>query len=356
MKRLIILTDEESKFLISIADLRNYTSMDIEKIKTYFLAKDYNVSVYKFSEFDWSEDYHGVYILYQTSETPGTFYKRYIENLIYFLEKQGAIVMPNHELLKAHHDKIFMELLRSKFVDKSLKTIKSICYGSWIDAQNYNSHFPVVIKQISNSSGDGVYLAKNRKEYHKKIKTAGSILIAPNLMDLNIDYFKKAVKKLIKYFFPSKSKYVQYNTAPVSTSIVVQTFIEGLKGDYKVLIFGRKYYILYRKNRDNDFRASGSGRFYEVPEKEHEGLLTFAKKITTEIDFPIFGMDIGFDGKEYHLFEFQMIHLGPYTLQSSKFWHEFHDGKWIKYEGISDLEEEFSQAINDYIIMKDQGK
>ena len=354
MKRLIILTDEESEFLVSKADFKNFTSMDIDKIKTYFFTKDYNVNVRKFSELDLSEDYNGVYILYQTSEAPGSFYKRYIEDLIYFLEKQGAIVMPKHELLKAHHDKIFMELMRSKFVDKSLKTIKSMCYGSWVDAQNYNSNFPVVIKRTSSSGGAGVFLAKNRKEYSKNIKKAGNILIATSLMDLYTDYFKKVVKKLIKHFYPSKSKYVQYNTAPVSTSIVVQTFIEDLYGDYKVLIFGGKYYSMYRKNRDNDFRASGSGRFYEVPEKEHEGLLTFAKKITTEIDFPIFGMDIGFDGKEYHLFEFQMIDLGTSALQRSKFWHEFHDGKWIRNEGVSDLEEEFSRAINDYIYLTHQ--
>jgi len=352
MKRLIILTDEESEFLVSKADFKNFTSMDIDKIKTYFFTKDYNVNVRKFSELDLSEDYNGVYILYQTSEAPGSFYKRYIEDLIYFLEKQGAIVMPKHELLKAHHDKIFMELMRSKFVDKSLKTIKSMCYGSWVDAQNYNSNFPVVIKRTSSSGGAGVFLAKNRKEYSKNIKKAGNILIATSLMDLYTDYFKKAVKKLIKYFFPSKSKYVQYNTTPVSTSIVVQTFIEDLYGDYKVLIFGRKYYSMYRKNRDNDFRASGSGKFYEVPEKEHEGLLNFAKKITTEIDFPIFGIDIGFDGKEYHLLEFQMIHLGTSALHRSKFWHEFHDAKWTKYEGASDLEEEFSRALNDYITLR----
>jgi len=356
MKRLIILTDAESKFLVSMADFKNYTSMDVDKVKTFFLVKDYSVSVYKFSDFDWSEDYHGVYILYQTSEIQGSFYKRYIEDLVYFLEKQGAIALPKYEFLKAHHDKIYMELIRSKFVDESLKTIKSMCYGSWIDAQNYNFSFPVVIKQISSSGSDGVFLAKNRKEYIKCIKKAGNVLIAKSLKDLCIDYLKKAVKKTIKYFVPSKSKYLTYETAPMSTSIIVQTFIEGLKGDYKVLIYGRKYYTLYRKNRDNDFRASGSGKFFVVPEVEQEGLLEFSKRITCEIDFPIIGIDIGFNGKEYHLLEFQTIHLGPYTLQSSLFWHEFHDGKWIKYEGVSDLEEVFSEAINDYINMKYQKK
>lgn len=356
MKRLIILTDEESKFLVSMVDFKNYTSMDIDKVKKIFLLNDYSVSVCKFSDFDWSKDYQGVYILYQTSEIQGSFYKRYIEDLVYFLEKQGAIALPKYEFLKAHHDKIFMELIRSKFVDESLKTIKSMCYGSWIDAQNYNFSFPVVIKQISSSSGDGVFLARNRKEYIKCIKKAGNVLIAQSLKDLCIDSIKNTVKISIKYFVRSKSKYLSYETAPISTSMIVQNFIAGLNGDYKVLIFGRKFYTLYRKNRDNDFRASGSGKFYVVPEVEQKGLLEFSKRITCELDFPIFGIDIGFDGKEYHLLEFQMIHLGPYTLQSSLFWHEFHDGKWIKYEGVSDLEEVFSEAIIDYNNMKYQGK
>jgi hypothetical protein len=245
-----------------------------------------------------------------------------------------------------------MELLRLKFTDNSLKTIKTFCYGSWLDAKNYNSQFPVVIKRISTTSGEGVFLAKNRNEYLKKIKKAGNAIVAMNLMDLCAVYFKNVVKKLIKFILPYRSKYLQYNTTPISSPIIVQTFIEGLSGDYKVLIFGKKYYCMYRKNRDNDFRASGSGKFYEVPDEEQVDLLNYAKKITEEIDFPIFGIDIGFDGKEYHLLEFQMIYIGTSALQRSKFWHEFHDGTWNKHDGVSNLEEEFSRAIYNYITLR----
>jgi glutathione synthase/RimK-type ligase-like ATP-grasp enzyme len=352
MRRLFILTDERSEFLISKADFKNFTSMNIEKIKEYFSSQDYNVTVCKFSNFDLNDNYEGVYFLYQTSEAPGSFYKRYIEDLIYFLEKHGAIVIPTHELLKAHHDKIFMEMMRSKFADNSLKTIRSEFFGSWLDARCYDSGFPVVIKQSSNSGGVGVYLAQNRNEFNKYIKKAGGILISPTLKDFYVDYFKDTVKNIIKYFYPERAEYVKYNTTPVSTSILVQTFINGLNGDYKVLIFGGKYYTMYRKNRENDFRASGSGMFYEVPEEEHERLLDFAHKITLEINFPIFGLDIGFDGKEYHLFEFQMIHLGTSAIHRSKFWHEFQDGKWVRFEGESDLEVEFSRSIISYINSK----
>ena len=352
MKRLIILTDEGLQFLISIPDLKNYISMDVNKISSYFIDRDYDVVVQKFSSLDLTNDYKGVYIIYQTSESAGSFYKHYIEDVICFLEQNGAIVLPGLEMLKAHHNKVFMEMIKSTFKDESLKSIKSWCYGSWVDARNYNSSFPAVIKQSSSSGSAGVFLAMNRKEYLIMIKKAGNVVVAQSIPGVLIYKLKISIKKLIKLLSPAKRKFLEFYTAPLSTAIIVQSFVKGLHGDYKVLIFGCRYYTLYRKNRKNDFRASGSGMFYDVPPEEHEGLLNFARKLTDEIDFPIFGMDIAFDGKDYHLLEFQVIHIGTPPLQRSKYWHEFHDGKWIKFDGISNLEEEFSRSIHEFIKTK----
>lgn len=349
MKKLLVLTDEDSDFLVSKADLRNFTSMDVQKISNWFKDRDYDVRVCKFSELDLNVSYRDHLILYQTSEAPGAFYKRYIEDIVFFLEKQGAVLMPCHEYLKAHHDKVFMELMRMRFDDELLKTMKSKCYGSWVDALAYTGTFPVVIKQASGSAGAGVFLAHNTKEYEKYVKKAGHVLIAAGLTVMVETFFKNLVKKGIKLIYPSRKGYVQYNTSPVSNALVVQNFVPGLSGDYKVLFFGGKFYCMYRKNRRNDFRASGSGQFFEVPDEERAGLLDFARRLTLEIDFPIIGMDIGFDGKSYHLIEFQMIHIGTSALQRSGFWHEYHEGRWIKTEGVSNLEEEFSRSIDSFI-------
>ena len=59
MKRLIIITDEDSEFFVSKPDSKNFTSMDVDKIKNYFITKNFNVSVFKFSELDLSQDYCG---------------------------------------------------------------------------------------------------------------------------------------------------------------------------------------------------------------------------------------------------------------------------------------------------------
>ena len=95
-----------------------------------------------------------------------------------------------------------------------------------------------------------------------------------------------SAKKIVLYFSPGKSKFLKYDVTPLSTSLIIQTFIPGLQGDYKVLFFGDKYYMMYRKNREHDFRASGSGNFFPVPENDHEGLLNFARRVSKEIRLP----------------------------------------------------------------------
>ena len=350
MKQLIILTDNKSDFQLSKPDLKFIRSMEIEPIKKFFEQNDFNVKIIAFYDLDLTRDYKDFYVLYQTSELPGLFYKHYIEDIIFFLEGQGAIVLPKYEYLKAHHNKVFMELLRARFNDESLKTIKSMCFGSWEDGQYWQPEkFPVVVKKASGCGGKDVFLAGNYYEYRKSIKKAGKVLISDSVIDLPLDYLKKIKRNFIKYLYPTRSKYLIYDTTPVSTSIIVQNFIEGMDGDCRVLIAGKKFYAMYRKNRANDFRASGSGKFSDVPESELKDLFNFARRVTFEIDFPLISIDIGYDGFGYHLIEFQMLHFGTSALQRSKFWYEFHDDNWVRFDGASNLEEEYSRAIYDYI-------
>lgn len=349
MKKLYILTDEHLEFHVSKEDLQNFTSMDIDRIKEWFISRDYTVIISRFSELDITDNYRDAYIIYQTSEAPGGFYKRYIENLVYILEMQGGVMLPSYKYLRAHHDKVFMEFLRMGFRDESLKTIKSKCYGSWVDALNYNGTFPAVIKQTSGSAGKKVYLVYKRNEFERLVKKAGKTIVADSIADLLIFNFKNFVKKVIKTFYPSKRNYVKYNTDPVSNSVIVQNFIPGFEGDFRVLFFGGKYYCMHRSNRRNDFRASGSGQFSDVDEKYVEGLLNFARRLTLEINYPIVGMDIGYDGQNHHLIEYQMLYFGTSALQRASSWHEYHNGKWVRLSGKSILEDEFARSIDMFI-------
>jgi len=348
MKELIILIDHDGHFLLSIEDLENYTSMDVRKLERNFIDKGYSVSVKRISELDLSLDYQGKYILYTTSEVPGAFYKRYVEDVIFFLTKKGATTLPKFEYLKAHHNKVYMEMLRTTFGDEALKTIKSRCFGTANEAMIFQPGFPVVIKQADGSGSRGVYLAKNEDEYKQHVHSVSKSLFSEQGICTVVNLiFKNKIKQALDRNIDKIMQPI------VDRPFVVQNYIKGLKGDYKVLIFGGKYYTLYRENRDNDFRASGSGKFFDVPEHEHKGLLEFSRKLKSEIDFPLVGLDVGFDGENYHLLEFQVIHLGPLALQRSNFWHEYNNDQWVRVEGKSDLEEEFARSIHDYIVLKE---
>ncbi len=352
MRRLIILTDESSEFLVSKADLRNFTSMDVGLIREWFARNNYSVSVFKFSEFDLSEEYRDCYILYQTSEAPGGFYKRYIEDLIYTLEERGAVVLPSFKYLKAHHDKVFMELLRLGFSDEALKTIRSRAFGSWVDALSYRGNYPVVIKQASGSAGEKVFLAHNEQQYRRLVRKAGKTIVASGCTDLAVTTLKRMAKKSVKLISPEKRGYVRYNTDPVSSPVVVQNFIPGMDGDFRVIYFAGRYYCMHRGIRKNDFRASGSGQFSDVREEYLEGLLSFARRLTLEIDFPVIGMDIGYDGTSFHLIEFQMLNFGTSALQRSDSWHEYDGNRWIRKQGHSVLEEELARSVDWFITGK----
>ncbi|MCX6083314.1 MAG: hypothetical protein NTW32_27620 [Chloroflexi bacterium] len=352
MANILILLDYRNTFLLSIENLQDYTSMDLNKIRALFIQQGNSIEIIKISELDFTRNYKGNYILYQTSEDIGAFYKDYIEDIIYYLETQGAILLPSYNYLLAHNNKNFMELLRNSFQSTDLKTIKSSIFGTAEDAIQQTDKFPVILKSAEGSGSRYVLLAQNKREFENKAKFLSGVFIVNDLPSL-LEFIKYKIALLL--FNKVKVRYRFYYRHRLYTfyrkKFLVQNFIQGLKGDYKVLYFGGKYFSLFRKNRDNDFRASGSGKLYPVRNEELQGLLNFARKLTQEISFPIIAMDIGFDGEKYHLLEFQCIHIGPYTLQASLYWYEYINGEWVRFTGITNLEDEYCRSINDYIKM-----
>jgi glutathione synthase/RimK-type ligase-like ATP-grasp enzyme len=344
MSNFLILVDYKNNFQISVEDLHNYTSMNLPRICYLLSQYGHTVETSRFSELDLTKPYKGYYVLYQSAEDIGAFYKDYIEDILFFLEKQGANVLPGFIYLLAHHNKNFMELLRNGFSYEGFKTIKSKLFGTGEEALEQIKEFPVVLKSAEGSGSRGVFLARDRHEFIKYVRELSGVFIVNKFSD---------VKEFLIFLLSSKflnkvrTKYRKYTF--YRKKFIVQNFIQGLTGDYKVLFFGGKYYTLSRKTRDHDFRASGSGNFSTVPDDEIPGLLDFCQKLTLELESPIIGMDIGFDGSKYHLFEFQCIHIGPFTLHNSQYWHEYVEGNWLKIKGKTSLEEEFCRSIHEYV-------
>jgi len=324
-------------------------TVSVDDVKNKLESLGYTVACKHFEDITDPTQYQNHYVVYASSEDIGLFYKDFIEDTILLLHLAGAIIVPKFEFFRAHHNKSLMEGMRGLFENDCFKTIVSRSYASkesFFGAKDRKQEvFPVVVKPSAGSGSVGVRLAHDEKSFLKAIKKSSRIKYWE--YDIRRGYWP--VERL-RNLYRKLGGRPKLHYAPRARKFVVQNFIPNLLFDYKVLIFDKKYYVLKRENRVNDFRASGSGKF-TFPDKHEEvsGVLDFAKLFTKEIDSPFSSLDIGFDMTDYHLLEFQLVNFGPYTLQYSK-WYFEHDGfKWVKIMGESNLETEYVRAIDAYI-------
>lgn len=305
-------------------------SLNVARLKTLFGEKGLLLHVLHFCDVDLGDSWEGRYVLYQSTEDPQGLYKSYIDDLVYALSCKGAIVIPAYRYLKAHHNKVFMEMLRSLTPAPEIQTLRSRIFGSPEEfASASDIRYPCVIKGWFGAGSRGVTKSDTPAEALDKVKKiAGPFLFREYLRD-------RARKLLGRVCLPFPYR---------RNKFIVQPMIQGLKGDYKVLVFGEKYYVVYRQNRPNDFRASGSG-LLSRPEKVEPGLLDFAEICYRTFDVAYASFDIGFDGTRYHLIEMQFVSFGPVTLTKSEFYFTRKDSDWTRITGRSDLHEELVNAI-----------
>ncbi len=333
MKEILILVDDRGFFYSSTRE--RGSSMNVVKIKENLEKLGHIVSIKGFYEIDFNNSYKNKIVLYQSTEDPDLRYKNYIEDILLGLKNCGAILIPDFEKFRAHHNKVFMEVLRDvKGLNKE-SNIYTKKYGTLEEFLKDSEQitFPIVIKPSLGSRSRDIYKVDNLKEAIKKIKKISRTFTLTN------------IKRAVQSFFDKKGY------KPISNfrnKFIVQNYISGLKSDYKILVYGNKYYILERKNRKNDFRASGSGLF-SFPENLPEGLLDYSSKIFSKFKTPFISMDIAVKGDRFYLIEFQFISFGQLTLEKSNFYFTKTNNSWKKINSKSDLEGTFTEAVDNYV-------
>lgn len=334
---ILILTDYKGFFGSKQKNPVYRGGMDVALMIDYFSRNGWNARQVKFNRLDVPKACReNPVIIYTSSEDKNEFYKLYIEDLVYHLEQSGVTVIPGYGCLRAHNNKVALEFLRSRSGMDELQTISSYTFGTLEEVVEVAGtlKYPVVIKMAAGAMSHGVSKADNPEEL---IRVAGNFTKS---CDLKHDI--KEVLRTFKY----RDRYVKESVH--RKKIVVQNMIPGLENDWKVLVYGKRCYALYRGNRDNDFRASGSGKFIfrkDIP----EGMLDFALKVRKHFQVPNISLDIGFDGEKFHLIEFQFLYFGTTTLEKSDFYFEYEDGKWQTRDGKSCLEEVYVQSITDFL-------
>lgn len=326
-------------------------TMDVARVKELLEEAGFTVEISTFATIDVSAVEMGTYVLYASSEDEGKFYKQYIEDALLMLQERGAILVPAFKWFRAHGNKVFQERLRASFADARLHDPAGIGIGHLreLDSVAGRITYPAVLKSSGGAGSRGVVLVRAEAE----LRTEAERLMRHTYYDFGYTRFLRFglfVKRLLRRIAGRRvGDETVFRSAPTN-AVVIQPFIEGLDGDYKVLYFFGRYFVLFRENRDNDFRASGSGKFV-FPEtvEEVRDILDFAQLAVKEIDTPMMSLDIGKNNERCYLLEFQCVYFGTYTMQFAPCCFVRLNNTWAVESGEFHLEEEYARAVKAYI-------
>ena len=332
-KKICLLLDYRGTLWSSVRRIETDYSMDVSAIANAFRDYDYQVHTMEFSKIDFRSKYDHNIFVYQTSEDRGVLYKSFIEDSVYALQLHGAVVIPEYRYLLAHHNKCFMEFLRDLTPNPNVQSLKAHCFGVYEEIKDADLTFPIVLKPSAGAKGTGVCIAYDRAEL---LRNAKKLMRSFSMLQLGIELRKRLFFK----GFVNRSLHRR--------KVIAQEYFPGLSYDFKVLCYWDRYYVLKRKVRKNDFRASGSGIFEWIRETPIE-LLEFADSVRWSFNVPCISMDIGMSNSKTVLFEMQFVSFGTLTLEKSEGYFIRKDGDWVWESSNPDLEKTFVYSIVEYI-------
>jgi len=332
-RHLIILTDYRNAFYSSTKNVRTHCSMNLNQLCTFFQSFGIQTEIISFSDVKFSDNWKNRQIIYQSSEDPDLKYKSYIEDIILGITLAGARVIPDFPYLRAHHNKCFFEILRQASNSLKINNINTSIHGTFEEASKSSIPLPAVLKPSYGAGSKGVELINDPEQ---RIKLSRKI----SFSGFNVNLFKELYYRLKT---PQRIPYSLYRN-----KFIIQEYIPELDHDYKLLIYGNRFYLLERKTRNYDFRASGSGKF-SWPTEAPTGLLEYGLYIKNLFNVPHISLDIA--QKEHHnyLLEAQFVQFGPLTMEKSPH-HWIHDGNnWNFSTESHPLEFVFAEGVSHYL-------
>ncbi len=343
MDSVTLLTDYKGHFGSKHAAVPYRSGFDRELLVRSFAQHGWRADFLGFCDVDFrAGDWAGRPVLYTSAQDHALHYKAFVEDIVLGLEAAGAWVIPPFRLLRAHHNKVFMEILRDLRKPGGASDLAARSFGTLEELRQHLAQIslPAVIKPAAGDMGRSVILCRDRAELLRgAAKVSSSRHLRSDLWDLGRRIRRKGYRRESLH----------------RRRFVVQSFLAGLADDWKVLVYGRKYYVLRRRVRTGDFRASGSGNFEFVRDVPAQ-LLDFASEVFASFDVPQISLDIAVAEDRLHLFEFQAVYFGTTTIDEAPFHFERSPTAWQPIDGASRVEEEFALSVAEYLRERRSGQ
>ncbi len=268
----------------------------------------------------------------------------FARQLTYALEEKGIKVFPNSNTCWHFNDKVGQKYLLEA-IDAPL--VPSYVFYSKKEALDWaeKTEYPKVFKTRSGAGSLNVELLHSRKDASKIIKKSfGKGIPGHNkhgrfkesLWKLRRDQSPKAIGRVLKYlgllFLPSS---LQPDHLIEKNYVYFQDFIPECDCDYRLKIAYNKCWGRIRYVRDNDFRASGSGKYNSNPNNMPPSLVRLAFQIKSQLKLQSVAFDFVIDKNGNHF----LIELSyAYGTNPEEFeigyWDQdlaFHKGKFNPY-------------------------
>ena len=331
-RELLLLTDYRGEYWVR--HRRTAITTDLARLAAHLRPHGLRLRVQPFTALDFRAcDYRDVPVLYQSSQDPGLFYKGYIEDQVLGLERAGAQLIPRFELFRAHHNKVFMEILRDQSELPELHSLRARAYGTYEDFLRDAEHldYPIVLKLAEGDTARGVTRADNASQARRAAARL-SRSIDPR------DAWQHLERALRRTGIRPHSLHRR--------KLIAQRFVPGLDHDFKIVALADRLFVMRRPARAGDFRASGSHAPRAYPQAPPAGLLDFAYRIFRSFRAPFASIDVLHDGHSFYLGEIQFLRFGTGPVHRAP--HHFQrlpDGSWQLREGRSEWERMLAAGI-----------
>jgi glutathione synthase/RimK-type ligase-like ATP-grasp enzyme len=155
-----------------------------------------------------------------------------------------------------------------------------------------NTELPTVFKLKGGAGAKNVQLIKNKKPALKKLKKAFGRGIKPNEIDRNKIRFVAELRHLgAKLYRRLKGIDLNDNWNVEKNYFMFQKFLPKNQFDIRITTIGKRAFGFRRLNRENDFRASGSGNIEYNHNEIDLRCISMALKISEKLEFQSMAYD-----------------------------------------------------------------
>lgn len=227
---------------------------------------------------DWIDKLKPYDVLIWKPQFLGVRSAQILKEKIFFIQfYMNKRVYPSYETIWHFDSKIAQSYLLKYQRIRTPDTFVTFDYNEAVNKAG-RLKYPVVLKESGGASSSGVSLVKSAKAMMRYINRR---FLWENLLS------RKVSSRLFDRF----------------GQLYIQTFLRGNAADLRITIIGNCYaFGFWRRNRPNDFRASGSGRLdYNTKLPEH--VISYCAWISRNNRFDSMAYDILFKKDKFYIIE-----------------------------------------------------